>query len=333
MKNSTLRIEKLEDRILLAGNVTAVQNGSQLVINGDADDNFIVVTNDGGAGTIEVSEADGGTVNGGGPETFAGITHIVIRGRAGDDIVIVDDIDIEGNLTIQLNQDDGDGQGAGVFTSNIGGNLAISSDGDADVEVGVFGNNVGGAAQIVTRGGDDDIEVEDGNIGGQLVINAGHGDNDVFLGGFEGGLNVGGNLIVNDGADDLDLEAENVNVGGTLNIDAGARGDSEIVLHNIDVGGQFWVRTGDGFDYVHICDVEVDLGTVIALREGDDVLEVGDSTFHSHFQASGGPEVNDTINDLGSNTFDVDPIVTQFENFGFGEGCAFANGSGSGIIE
>ena len=56
--SASFQIEKLEDRILLAGNITAVQNGSQLVINGDADDNWINVTNDGGAGTIEVSETD-----------------------------------------------------------------------------------------------------------------------------------------------------------------------------------------------------------------------------------------------------------------------------------
>jgi hypothetical protein len=318
--STSFRIEKLEDRILLAGNITAIQNGSQLVINGDADDNEIYVTNNGGAGTIEVGGLDGETVNGGaGSEIFSGITHIVVRGRAGDDFVLVDEINIAGNLTVQLNQDAGVEQAAAVYDSYIGGNLAVSSDGNADAEIDVQGNYIGGAAQIVTRGGEDDIEVEDSSIGGQLVINAGHGDNDVFLGGSEG-LYVGSNLVVIDGADDLLLDAHDVYVGGTLNINAGARGDSEICLEDMYVGGQGWIRTGDGEDLVGICNVEVELGVVVALREGDDVLSVGDSTFHSHVQVSGGPDY-DTLIDNGGNSFDVEPIISRFEAFGFGEGC------------
>lgn len=314
--SSSFRVEKLEDRILLAGNITAVQSGSQLVINGDADDNVINITNDGGAGTIEVSEVDGGTVNGGGPATFAGITHIVVRGRAGDDGVMVDDIDIDGNLTIQLNQ--GDDVFAVVQESAIGGNVALSADGDDAVNLGIALSNVGGSVQFTSRGGADDLALFQVGIGGQVVINAGHGFNAVDV----TGVDVAGKFVVNDGADNLNLNLTDVLVGSTLNIDAGARGDSNIILHDIGVGGQMWIRTGDGEDFVHVCHVEVDLGTVIALRESDDILEVGDSTFHSHFQASGGPhQSGDEIVDLDNNTFDVDPIITRFETFSFGEGC------------
>lgn len=318
--SSSFRIEKLEDRILLAGNITAIQSGSQLVINGDADDNVIYVTNDGGAGTIEVAGLDGETVNGAaGPDDFSGITHIVVRGRAGDDVVIVNAIDIDGNLTVQLNQDVGAGQGAEVVGSYIGGNLAVSSDGNADAGVLVQDDYIAGAAQIVTRGGQDEIDAFNVLVGGQLVINAGHGDNDVFLGGAEG-LYVGSNLVVIDGADNLVLDANRISVGGTLNVNAGARGDSEICLRDMYVGGQGWIRTGDGEDFVGICDVDVELGVVVALREGDDVLAVGHSDFYSHVQVSGGPDYDELI-DQGANTFAIEPIVSNFEFFGFGEGC------------
>ena len=79
--------ESLEERTLLAANVTAVLSNGTLTITGTSDADDIYVFGDGDAGYVEV------TANGsadGAYGTFNGVKNIVVNTLGGDDDVNID---------------------------------------------------------------------------------------------------------------------------------------------------------------------------------------------------------------------------------------------------
>ena len=107
--------EGLEDRTLLAANVTAVLSGGTLTITGATlgafvNDN-IDVSGDGMTGHVTVnanlnSLAGNGTVVAAGIRNFVGVTNIVVNTGAGNDDLNVSNINILGNLTANLGAGD-----------------------------------------------------------------------------------------------------------------------------------------------------------------------------------------------------------------------------------
>src|SRR5262245_25289427 len=57
---TTLTVERLERRELMAGNVTAQMNGQMLILQGDAADNGVVLTYNSTAHSYRVSGSDAG---------------------------------------------------------------------------------------------------------------------------------------------------------------------------------------------------------------------------------------------------------------------------------
>jgi hypothetical protein len=138
------RFEMLEDRRLLAGNVTAALVGTDLVIDGDAAANAISVveTANDGEFTITGLNDAGGTptsINNGAPNgsaTIAGVTgDIIVNLLAGDDSATLTSINHTGNLTIDA--------GAGNDTLAVGASGgAVSIGGGLTIHVGDDQNRV-----------------------------------------------------------------------------------------------------------------------------------------------------------------------------------------------
>ncbi len=220
-----LTFERLEDRMLLAGSVTAYQKGATLYLIGDASANDFDLT---GALDVDGNLIQGGVVvsdgplpsmteinNTFGPEVFLGIKNIVIQSGAGDDIVRVQGIQILGDLKANLGegvvgdqfivQGHPDQVFGGPFRySVIGGSLTVNAALGVDDD-GVFIQEarIGRAVIVTTGAGDDDVRLWLGAlVGGKTTVNTGAGEDGIFLTGsiFNGAVSLAagtGDDIVN----------------------------------------------------------------------------------------------------------------------------------------
>lgn len=160
LRRKKLRLEPLEVRTVMTGNVTAVVQGGVLVVTGDTEDNGIVITQT-ETGSYLVSGDETTTVNGSESfESTSTVRSFKINMKDGDDSVTIQDLDVRQFLTL----DGGNGNDT----------LALSN-----VSVGVIAAVRGGA-------GDDGISVEGVDVGATLLVDAGKGVNTIGVNGSEG---------------------------------------------------------------------------------------------------------------------------------------------------
>ncbi|WP_254510568.1 hypothetical protein [Anatilimnocola floriformis] len=177
IQSKRLVVERLEDRSLMAGNVTAAVSGGVLVITGDTADNGITVDYIASNNTYQVT----GTTPTGGTATtinsldtsvpanaqiFSGVTKgVTVNAGAGND-----------NLVF----------GAATSTTfKVVGNLEIDMGlGNDTVAIGRNGNAAGGATPVENEmniskalvvklgGGGDTLDITNTTVGGNMVIHA-----------------------------------------------------------------------------------------------------------------------------------------------------------------
>jgi hypothetical protein len=138
--------------------------------------------------------------------------------------------------------------------------------------------------------------IGDTNIGRDLIVKAGAGDDDVFV----VGVQIGGGLTVDlgDGADVLEIYGSSI--GGDLKVSAGIGADTVSVGLFNGPGGRV-----EGA-------VTVRRATTIDLGAGNDFLELVASNFGGAFRASGGSEADSWISD-GLSAFARNPKFDKFE--------------------
>jgi hypothetical protein len=160
LRRKKLRLEPLEVRTVMTGNVTAVVQGGVLVVTGDTEDNGIVITQT-EAGNYLVEGDETTTINGGGSfESTSTVRSFKINMKDGNDSVAVQNLDLRQFLVL-------DG-GAGNDTLSL-----------SNVSVGLIAAVRGGA-------GDDGISVEGVDVGATLLVDAGKGINTIGVNGSEG---------------------------------------------------------------------------------------------------------------------------------------------------
>jgi hypothetical protein len=260
-------VERLEDRLLMAVNIT--QNGVNLVITGDADDDLITIvgTGDGEVTVFADTDSDGHADDYLGE--YSGVKHIRVSLGNGDDDIRAYGVDIAGHFTI----DGGNGNDR----------VAVSE--------GFFGpNDLGGNVSVDTGDGDDQVYIAGTEIDGKLTIDTGDGSDLVFVGDAfytDGEVDVDGKTSISAGADD-----DVVVIGGL---------DDDVRL------GDVVLTAGEGDDYVLFRaaygDTTIEGRTDINLGSGDDYLSVyegvggGSVNFLGNFSADG---------DAGHDEFDID---------------------------
>ena len=111
-----LDVESLEQRELLAGDVTAFVSRGDLVVLGDNDSNNLTITEVGGTFTLT---GIGTTINGmAAAQNFPGVTDDVrIYLRNGEDAVTLDDVDVPDDLLINGGRDANDFRSSTAQTS------------------------------------------------------------------------------------------------------------------------------------------------------------------------------------------------------------------------
>lgn len=159
------RVERLECRTLLAGQVSATLRGNLLDLQGDSAGNSVVVRE---LGDVWHIEAGDGTTVIHGDTVVSGIRRLRYRGGGGNDHVVLDGLSLggpvqliggPGNLHVVLDH------------VEIGGNLTTRVTGGEDQLEMVGGSSIAGNLIRITRRGDSTTELsESSHIQGQLRI-------------------------------------------------------------------------------------------------------------------------------------------------------------------
>ncbi len=231
-RKTALAVERLEDRCVLAGNVTSGVVAGVLTVAGDGQDNGISLIQT-GPGTVEVRGDPGTTVNGGTAAFVAsGFQNVDINLKAGNDSAALALV-VPGDLHVHLGQGDDVLTFGGFFDPPTGlnlpdpsisvdvqGSLAIEANDGADF-VGLFDSRVAGTGTILMGGGDDNL----------LAVNT------ILL----------GNTLFRSGDGIESVTIDTCSFGGTTAVEGGA-GDDNVSVFNSNFTGDVTLRGGLGLD-------------------------------------------------------------------------------------
>ena len=310
----TLKLQPLEERTPLAGDVLAALAGSNLHVDGDALGNEIEIDQAGlAADEYRITGIGTTTINGGAaPVVISGVTgnikvdlgdgdnelfvedaavpgNVDVETGDGDDLVQMEDVVIGGNLDI----DTGDGLYQVNLRVDVDGNVKVSNDDGGSTffffffGTNIFDSTIGGNLQIKNKDGFDGVQIVDSVVDGNVKIDNGQGalvdlggGDEGFFGGFVGigDVGIGGNLEIKnkDGIDQTFLE-ETV-VAGNVNLDYG---DGGVFLEDsIDesfLGGLTFIG-----------DVSVGGNLDIKNKDGFDVLQMFATTVDGNMKVDNG---------------------------------------------
>ena len=275
-----LRVESLEKRLLMAGNVTVSQSGADLIIQGDNSDNSLEVIGTGVAGQFvvvgEPSVAGGTAINGvvNGAQTFNGVTNdITIKLAGGDDFLIVNNVATGRDLNIDM----GDGANemqlgdGGAGSLGTGRDLNINAAGQLDLQedrvflqrdqnisiTGGFNDSV-----FITSGSNRDLNVH--TNGGNDVVN-------INL------LTNRRNLLIDTGSDNDLISMIQTAVSGDATFQHGNNGLGFFALDTNNFAKTVTVKTGGGNDTVQITNSLISGTTSVTTGGGDDVVLIDDT--------------------------------------------------------
>jgi hypothetical protein len=279
-----LFVESLENRNLLAGNVTASLSGIDLNITGDNLGNTISVESF-GAGTVQV-RGFGTSVNGS-PDairTFNVSGSINIRMNGGFDFVRVTNLVIRDNLSVDLGPGNNElllGQSAAGDNVRFGGtpsgpvyvqdNLSVVG-GVANDRVFQSNLHVLGAGTLSLGDGNDTIQLDrpsgsTANVeyNGLFQVFAGVGVDSMSV----NGLVVDDNMVVTDGSGAASISINSMDVHGNLTVTTANIGDS-IGIQNTNVHNTLTVNSQGGFDTLTLSAI-ADRMTINSGAGNDDV--------------------------------------------------------------
>lgn len=291
------RLEMLESRHALAGNVVAALTEGQLTILGDDQANGVNIVYDVATGKHIISGRDHGgsptQINGGTtPVEFTGVKHVQIWMSAGDDCL--------------------DFGAADQLYTTIAQKLVIDmGSGNDTVELGRAGNNAGSTDPVLHRlyvnkgiyvdlgAGDDELEVANLKTNKSLIVKAGDGNDEITFateftptGAPQATLfpvAIKGNLHVHLGLGDDSLTLLHVGVGQNVKI-VDPAGLSMICIADIAVNEKISINTGNANDQVimdYVGADQLDLHT----GGGDDDVKIEHSRFKRlSVQLSGGED-------------------------------------------
>lgn len=336
-RTKNLGLESLENRCLLAGNVSASVSGDVLNITGDNLGNTISVES-AGAGKVQV-RGFATSVNGNpnAVQVFNVSGGINIRMNAGPDVVRVTNMVIGGDLNVDLGQGNNElllGQSAAGDNVRFGGtpsgplyvqdDLSVVGNTAADR---VFQSNlhVTDVGAVSLGDGNDTVQIErpagsTANVeyGGLFQVLLGAGTDSLSI----NGLVVDDNMVATDGAGDGSISITNMDVHGNLTLTTSNYADSIGIqntnVHNVltvvsqggydtltisAIADQLNINSGGGNDDVHISSANVGVLNVV-LGTGADQLDLLSTTTDEIFAY--GSDGNDLF--LVRNTRAIDAL-------------------------
>ena len=240
----TLTFQSLENRCLMAGNVTAAVQNHSLVINGDNNGNGITIRQTAtGQFTVIGSET---TINGKtSPQTFSGITgDFKINLKGGDDVLVID------NAT----------QSVPVLT--LPGNLNVDLGSGSDVFYLQNANTMGGAS--VTGSSGSKVVEFDFSMIGSSSFNAGKNDCNITL-------NASSIVDMNYARFNRDLAVKlSGNSSSIISISGGT------------VGRNLAIQGGNGADSVYVEEMFIQQKLQIQTGGGNDMVSLGEESVYQN---------------------------------------------------
>jgi hypothetical protein len=282
------RFEALEQRLPLAGNVTAQVSGGTLLLFGDGLDNSVSIT--GGANAQQyiitgVPSATGAatTINGQAAFVANGVRFsTIVNLRGGNDTLSVADLVVNNDLNITMD--------TGNDTVLLGAAPDVIGEAVVFPPATPRSLQVGGALIVNTGTGNDTVDQISVAVRYSNVIDTGPGNDSVFLGpdaeelpiplpagGTPAGILAGASLIVNLGDGNDFLTAADLQVGVNLHVND-PLGVNDISITEAFVEGSTFLVMGSGQDFITLDTVRSDLLHINTLGGNDDVSVVGANT-------------------------------------------------------
>lgn len=335
------RIERLEARQMMAGDVLVNVVEGNLIVEGDAQGNQVAITAGPEPGSYLVRGLDGTNIVRPAADVASPAIEVVVKGvtggarialGAGDDRLALANASFRGGVSIRMGEGN-DGVAIGLRpVVEAGSETPAPSPGSV---------RIGGPLNISTGEGNDRVHLDQAGIGGPLNIETGGGNDAVRLGhqspppvelaadtGVDSkpeivpALRVMQAVNVNLGTGNDEFNADAVKTDQGMNVNAGEGSDA---LH-ID---QLWSSgpltliggPGDGADNIDLAHARAAMAFIntgagndrvrildsafrvlgVALEDGDDTLAVGNTKAEWAFALGG--EGLDTLRNLGGNRF------------------------------
>lgn len=288
-----LKAERLEQRVVLAGNVDVALSFTELSLVGDADNNAIEVEEI-SPNQIKVTGLAGTTINSGvvpvvisAPlidAVFADLHEgndrmvvmnmtltdnadgvLRVNGGAGEDNYLIDNVQTTDSIIVDMGEDDDVVRSR--YTNTTSHHIATGNGVDSTV-VEYFGAK---SLELTSLEGADKIVAKTGGVSDMMAIASGPEDDQVAL----KNIQVGGNLYVSTTHGDDLIRTKNVVVGNSMVIltDVGNDdGDDALDMQNAKIGSALKIATGRGNDTVELKKVQV--GNILKIDTGqgnDDV--------------------------------------------------------------
>jgi hypothetical protein len=257
-----LRLESLEQKQMLAGDVTVSVVNGVLTLQGDDLDNQVAVSAGDAAGTFVIHGLDGTQLILGDAE---GTAELVVEGvrrgmianmGAGNDVLRINEASFRGNVAINMGEGD-DRISIGVAPEVSEASLTV----DADAELDLPSVQIGQSLLIRTGAGNDTVVINDTRGRGSLGVSTGEGDDTVRLG------------LAGEVEGEAELEDEVlVSFAHGVALDLGA-GDDGLFVNHLRSGG-FHANGGAGADTIRINDVKTHVMNISGGRgeEADSVV-------------------------------------------------------------
>ncbi|MEZ6132203.1 MAG: peptidylprolyl isomerase [Planctomycetaceae bacterium] len=258
------RLERLEPRTLLAGDVTVALRLQSAVLTGDAADN-----------SIQILVADGNVV-------ARGIDGTTINGSAADFVLATGTSTVEGSVIAHLAAGNDTLSIDGV---TIGGSVHVSG-GQGNDRLGLL-NSTTVVHHVVMSGnvGDDIISLQDAIIGRNASLLGGSGNDVISV----ASTLVARHLTILGGGGNDDIVVDTSQAAGRAHI-RGQSGDDDIVLMDSEVGKNV-VVTGNAGDDVIVVDTSTGAGhgRILGGIGNDNVAIQGASSVARRLVMRGGP--------------------------------------------
>jgi len=281
-----LGAESLEQRAMMAGNVSASVEGGILFIRGDATANGVLVRN--GSGGIEVvGTAAGGsatTINGSASFTATGVTKgVTVELAKGNDTIGLANasgpVTLPGAVVVEM------GEGADQASARINNTGAVTFNLGKGADTTTFGPSSLGTLVVntdpllVDGSGADHVTLTGVRAARAAVIRTGAGDDSVRIDG-NSSFPLSLTVSVDDGNDHVDIlgaAASPMNVGGALTVNSG-RGNDSVNVQNVNVNGAATINNFDGKATVTLNHLRARDGLFASLGGGDDSLSISNSS-------------------------------------------------------
>lgn len=290
------RVESLELRRLMAGDVAVALEGSLLRIEGDNLGNQIVVAQS-ASGDVVVSGQSGTLINGLPSVRFVrpNLNAMEVRMEAGDDTVTMRSVQLTNDLLVDLGAGNDRLVNPAVAPMVIGNNASIFGEAGSDI-VQLSGTQV--REDLAIDGGIGALNVQLSGVQVDKFMSAiGDEANDV-VSIVNSNFGLGASIETKGGSDRVtltDLTAYALSVNTDANSSVGA---DVVTLNRVASVEDIGIFTGDGNDIVRMTDVDSGKSLTVSLDAGNDQLVATrvEATVDLVFEGGAGV---DTLTDLG----------------------------------